>query len=220
MVENNNSISKRAKQANLQTTEGSQSQELRSAITALLSHHPIVIPTDTVYGIATLATSQAAIEKLFQAKRRPLTKGIPVMIADITDLPALTPEPIAPETIGFAQKHWPGALTLIVPKKAGLPPNLSPNDKIAVRIPDYPLVRELIRQVGRPLAVTSANISGEPSATTAEEAQAQLGNSVTVYINDGISPLAKASTILDCTQNPPKIVREGSLTTETLGLHL
>ncbi len=168
----------------------------------------VVIPTDTVYGVGCHALDDAAIRRLYQIKQRPLYKAIPVLLADIADLEKVANHlPLMAQE--YINKHWPGALTIVLPKRAGLPPALSPDDTIAVRIPDHQAARAVIRAAGGVMAVTSANLSGQPPAETAEQALAQLGGLVTAVLDDGPSPKGLASTVIDCTGDSPVVLRQG-----------
>ncbi|MFO7661738.1 MAG: L-threonylcarbamoyladenylate synthase [Chloroflexota bacterium] len=178
---------------------------------------PVVFPTDTVYGIGVNPFDGQAIERLYEIKQRPPEKGIPILLADKADL-----EKVAASVPVVAQhlidKHWPGPLTLIVPRHPELPAILSPNGNIAVRIPDHPVARELIRAAGGAIATTSANLSGQQPATSGLEALAAFNGTVTVVIDDGPSPGSVSSTIVDCTIDFPTVLRVGPLSAIELGL--
>ncbi len=175
----------------------------------------VVFPTDTVYGIGADAFDGAAIEALFIAKERPLDKGIPVLLADTSDLSRVSTA-VSPFAQNLIHQFWPGPLTLIVPKHPALPAIISPNDGIAVRIPDNAIARQLIRQAGGALATSSANKSSYEPAQTAVQAQTQLGNDVTVILDGGATRGNVASTIIDCRTATPKIIRQGPISAEQL----
>lgn len=177
----------------------------------------VVFPTDTVYGVGTSAFDEAAIDRLYQVKERPNDKGIPVLLADHDDLTQVCAE-LTPEAQRLAGRFWPGPLTLIVPRRSDLPDNLSPNANIAVRIPDLDVARQLIRRAGGALAVSSANLSGEPPATNGLEAYAALAGKVRAVVDGGTTPGNVASTIVDCTTTPARILRQGPLSAAELGL--
>ena len=177
--------------------------------------HLIVIPTDTLYGLAGDAFNSAAVRAIYVTKQRPFSKPLPILLADSADLPRVvrTVPPIARVLIN---QYWPGPLTLLLPKHPELPAEISNNDSVAVRIPNNQVAREIIRAAGGALAVTSANLSGHPPAETAAEALAELAGFVTAVVDDGPAPHAAASTILDCTGHELKILREGPITAESL----
>ncbi len=175
----------------------------------------IVIPTDTLYGLACDAFNAEAVRMIYAAKQRPFSKPIPILLADSSDLSRVVSSvPTAAQT--FIDQYWPGPLTLLLPKHPGLPEEISHNDSVAVRIPDSQVGRDIIRAAGGALAVTSANLSGQEPAETAADARDKLAGWVTTVIDDGPSPHAEASTILDCTGPELKILREGPIPTRSL----
>jgi L-threonylcarbamoyladenylate synthase len=174
----------------------------------------VAFPTDTVYGVGALAFDGAAVESIYTAKDRPVEKAIPILIGNNDDLPKVT-STIPDLARKLASRFWPGPLTLILPKKPYLPEAVSSTDTVAVRIPDHKVARELLRAVG-PMAVTSANISGQPSPSTAEEVFAQLGGRIAIIIDGGKTPGGVPSTLVDCTKDQPEILREGPISLEEL----
>ncbi|HRQ41939.1 MAG TPA: L-threonylcarbamoyladenylate synthase [Chloroflexota bacterium] len=173
----------------------------------------VVIPTDTVYGVGCHALDEAAIRRLYQIKQRALYKAIPVLLADVSDLEKIA-LPVSPIVQRYITQYWPGALTIVLPKRPGLPPALSPDDTIAVRIPNHEAARAVIRRAGGAMAVTSANLSGQPPAETAEQAMSHLGGLVTAVLDDGPSPMGLASTVIDCTGTKPVVLRQGPVVIE------
>ena len=169
----------------------------------------VAFPTDTVYGLAAPIDQQASIDLLFEVKGRSFNKAIPVLIGDLDQLPLLT--------LGFSESakklsevFWPGALTLIVKIRKGLPPNLSPSPSIGIRMPNHPFILSMLRQTG-PLATTSANLSGGNNTLTAQEVIDQLGNKIDLLLDGGQTPGAVPSTVVDCTQKEISILRLGSI---------
>lgn len=180
-----------------------------AAVAALQLGHCVVLPTDTIYGIGADATNPAAVQGLLEAKERDRDMPPPVLIAEVGMLRALTDE-VGPELLALADAFWPGALTVVLTAHSHLRMDLGDRgETIAVRIPDHDFTRELLRATG-PLAVSSANISGHEPATTIDQAVAQLGERVAVYLDDGPSSIGAASTIVDLT-GTPQILREGHL---------
>jgi L-threonylcarbamoyladenylate synthase len=177
----------------------------------------VVLPTDTVYGVGVLPFDAAAIDRLYTLKGRPAEKGIPILLGDVADV-AHVAGIIPPAAAALMAHFWPGPLTLIVPRRPELPANLSPDDTIAVRVPDHAVARALIRAAGGAVATTSANVSGQPPARAADEALAALGSRVAAVLDDGPSPGGVASTVVDCTVDPPVVRRAGPLTAADLGL--
>jgi L-threonylcarbamoyladenylate synthase len=179
--------------------------------------HLVIFPTDTVYGIGAAAYNFAAIDRLYAAKQRPSVKAIPILLADMADIWRVTTA-IPAIAQGYMQQFWPGPLTLIVPKHPDLPANISDNAGIAVRIPACDVARAIIRAAGGAVATSSANLSGQPPAQTAQDAMAQLGEWVTAVLDNGPSPGGIASTIIDCTGATPKLVRPGPIHPQQLAL--
>ncbi|MGH2747400.1 MAG: L-threonylcarbamoyladenylate synthase, partial [Actinomycetota bacterium] len=158
--------------------------QVDDALAALRDGRLVVMPTDTVYGVAALLSLEEAVAALFVAKGRPESKAIPVLVGSLEDLEAIAELDERARRVGTAL--WPGPLTLVLRRRAGFEVDLggTENETIAVRIPDHPIALELLDRSG-PLAVTSANRSGEPPATTPAAARAALGQSVAVYLDGG-----------------------------------
>jgi len=158
----------------------------------------VVIPTDTVYGLAANAFSAEAVQKLLNAKGRYRQSPPPVLVANLNMARALV-EVLPDAAERLAETFWPGALTLILRSQSSLDWDLGETKQtVALRVPDHKIALALIEETG-PLAVSSANLTGEPAATTAKQAFDYLGESVEVYLDGGPSPKGEASTILDLT---------------------
>lgn len=180
------------------------------ALDALLAGEPVIIPTDTVYGVGTLPASSA---RLFEVKERPLDVALPVLAADAEQALALAD---APEiALALAERFWPGGLTIVVPRRPGLDWDLGGSDPttIGVRVPDHDVPRELARAAG-PLAVTSANRHGRPTAETADDAARELP-AVRVVV-DGGTCAGAPSTVVSCVGARPRVLREGRITIHQL----
>ena len=189
-------------------------REITRALEILNRGGLVAFPTDTVYGLGALAFDGKAVESIYQAKDRPAEKAIPVLIGETDDLQMIASQ--VPEMARkLAARFWPGPLTLVIPKKPEHPEVVSSTDTVAVRIPDHKVARELLRKAG-PLAVTSANISSQPSPSTADEVYAQLGGRIALIIDGGIAPGGLPSTLVDCTGDKPIILREGPITLDDL----
>ncbi len=181
-----------------------------AAATAVAEGRCIVLPTDTVYGIGADATSGPAVQALLDAKRRGRDMPPPVLIAEVAMLRALTDE-VSDDMLALADAFWPGALTVVANAHPHLRMDLGDRgETIAVRVPDHEFTRDLLRATG-PLAVSSANVSGRPAATTIAEAQEQLGALVEVYLDGGAASDGVPSTIVDLTTGTPKVLREGRI---------
>ncbi|MCA9932435.1 MAG: threonylcarbamoyl-AMP synthase [Ardenticatenaceae bacterium] len=198
-----------------QLLPGTSAKAIAVAAQLLRQGQLVVFPTDTVYGVGVVAFDVAAVEKLFMAKQRPFHKGIPILLADPADLDKVAWD-IPPVAHAYIAQYWPGPLTLVVPRRPGLPGNLAPNDTIAVRVPDCDIARAIIRQAGGAVAATSANLSEQPPAQTAVAGMASLGTVAAAVVDGGPSRGGAASTVVDCTVSPPQILRTGPITAHEL----
>lgn len=184
------------------------------ALEILRSGGLVAFPTDTVYGVGSLAFDGPAIESIYTAKDRPLEKAVPVLIGVVDDLSRVAFDvPALAATL--AARFWPGPLTLVFPKHPSLPVTVSASGTVGVRIPDHAAARKLLRLAG-PMAVTSANISGQPSPSTAEEVFAQLGGRIPLILDGGQTPGGVPSTVVDCVGPELQILREGPLSREEI----
>jgi len=170
----------------------------------------VVLPTDTVYGIAADAFTPPAVQALLDAKGRGRQMPPPVLIADLAVLDGLaTDVPVGARALAAA--FWPGGLTLILRSQPSLAWDLGDtNGTVALRMPDHPTALAVLRRTG-PLAVSSANITGRPAAVTAQDAYEQLGDAVLLYLDAGAAPGAVASSIVDATGHRLRLVRAGAI---------
>ena len=186
-----------------------------AAQAALEAGELAVLPTDTVYGLAADAFSPEAVQRLLDAKGRTRQKPPPVLVGAPTTLEALVTE-VPGWLRSMTAELWPGPLTVVCRQQPSLTWDLGEtHHTVAVRMPDHPVALGLLKQTG-PLAVSSANLTGEPAATTIEDAERMLGTSVSVYLDAGQSPGGTASTILDVTGATPRILREGPIGLDVL----
>ncbi len=184
------------------------------ALDVLNSGGLVAFPTDTVYGVAAMAFDPAGIDRIYEAKGRDMAKAIPILVGSVEQLPQVT-KLLTPSAQALAAHFWPGALTLVVPKHPNLPENISQMPTIGVRMPDYPFTLDLLRRSG-PLAVTSANISGQENPRTAEDVLRQLGGRIELILDGGATPGGVPSTVVDCTGVDPKILRQGAIPAEEI----
>jgi L-threonylcarbamoyladenylate synthase len=172
-------------------------------------------PTDTVYGLAARPSDDDAVERLFAAKQRRPDQSTPLLIASPADLARLVddvPE-VARRLIGA---FWPGGLTIVLRRAPSFHSRAVVGDTVGLRVPDHPVPRDLVRLLGEPITGTSANIAGGPEPLTADDVRAQLGDAVDLVIDGGRCPGGTPSTVVDCTTDPPRIVREGAISREEL----
>ena len=156
---------------------------IQTAIELLQEGEIVAFPTDTVYGLGANAFYSPGIIKLFEAKGRDANKAIAVLIGDINQLELLTEE-LNETAKKLAKKFWPGALTLVVPKKTELPELLTAGNSIGIRIPDHPVALELLKEFG-PIAATSANLSGKTSPHDARDVLKQLNKRIPLILDGG-----------------------------------
>lgn len=181
---------------------------LMSAISAVKGGGLVVLPTDTVYGIGADAFNSEAVAALLAAKNRGRDMPVGVLVGSWHTIDGLV-YAVPPAARELIQAFWPGALSLVVRHAPSLHWDLGDAaGTVMLRMPLHPVAIELLREVG-PMAVSSANVSGQPAAVTAADAQAQLGARVEVYLDGGPSPQGAASTIVDVSGPQPRVLREG-----------
>jgi L-threonylcarbamoyladenylate synthase len=165
----------------------------------------IGFPTDTVYGLAVLARDQAAVERIYEIKRRPADRRLVVMVAAPAALRPLVR--VDGRARAIMRRWWPGPLTLVLPSLQG-------EDSLAVRIPDHPVALALLRQVGEPLATTSANLSGRPPALSAGDLAELEG--LAAVLDAGPAAGGIPSTLLDLTSSEARVLRSGPISEDKL----
>jgi len=188
---------------------------LAAAASAVRSQRLVVLPTDTLYGLGTDAFSSAAVRSLLAAKGRGPDMPVPVLVGSWSTIDGLvtTVPGIARELV---EAFWPGGLSLVLPHAPSLTWDLGiTRGTVMLRMPLHPVALELLRDVG-PMAVSSANVSGSPPATTVSEALYQLGTTPAVYLDGGPCRAGVASTIVDLTGDEPRILRAGAVGVEEI----
>jgi tRNA threonylcarbamoyl adenosine modification protein (Sua5/YciO/YrdC/YwlC family) len=183
---------------------------LARARDALQAGELVVVPTDTVYGVAADPFMPGATAKVFELKNRPRSLPLPILVSRPRQAWALCGS-VPPGAAELVAAFWPGALTLVMPQTPDLDWDLGEaTGTIALRMPDHADMIALIEMTG-PLAVTSANLSGEPTPPDVTQISEQLGDSIAVYVDGGPSKEGSGSTIVDLARRRPKIVREGPI---------
>lgn len=198
-------------------TESSEEREAAiDAVTlAVQQGGVVVLPTDTVYGIAADAFDGAAVDALLDAKGRGREMPPPVLVSAATTLDALAVN-VPDYARALVAAFWPGALTLICHQQPSLQWDLGETrGTVALRMPDHELTREVLERTG-PLAVSSANLTGHPAALDADAAEEMLGDVVEVILDGGPAPGGESSTIIDVTTESPRLLRRGALSSEQL----
>ncbi|MEP6559702.1 MAG: L-threonylcarbamoyladenylate synthase [Nakamurella sp.] len=188
---------------------------LEAAAHAARSGNLVVMPTDTVYGIGADAFNAAAVRALLAAKGRGPDMPVPVLVGSWTTIDGLVMA-VPPVARTLIEAFWPGGLSLVVEHAPTLSWDLGDaRGTVMVRMPLHPVALDLLRLVG-PMAVSSANRSGSPPATTIGDAEVQLGDDVSVYLDGGESPIGVASTVVDLTGDTPRVLRHGAVPIERL----
>ena len=188
---------------------------IAAAIGAARSGRLVVTPTDTVYGIGADAFDRDAVAALLSAKGRGRDMPVPVFVGSWHTIEGLVYS-VPHNARELIRAFWPGALSLVVRQAPSLQWDLGDaHGTVMVRMPMHPVAIELLREVG-PMAVSSANISGRPAASTAAQAREQLGDLVEVYLDGGPAEQQIASTIIDLTGTHPRVLRQGPVTVEAI----
>lgn len=189
---------------------------VRAAADAVRAGRCVVLPTDTVYGIGCDAFNNDAVATLLATKRRGPDMPVPVLVGSWSTIQGLVRE-FSDTAKTLVEAFWPGGLSIVVPEAPSLPWNLGDTrGTVLLRMPNQPLALELLQETG-PMAVSSANISGNPPAQTAAEAKAQFGDVIGVYLDGGEAEVGTPSTIIDISKPQPVILREGAIPVERIG---
>lgn len=189
---------------------------LSAAVDAVQAGQCIVLPTDTVYGIGADAFNNDAVAKLLATKRRGPDMPVPVLVGSWTTIQGLVREFSDTAKI-LVEAFWPGGLSIVVPEAPSLPWNLGDTrGTVLLRMPNQPLALELLQRTG-PMAVSSANISGNPPALNAANAKQQFGDAVGIYLDGGDAQVGEPSTIVDISGPQPVVLREAAISAERIG---
>ncbi len=182
----------------------------------LLAGGLVAIPTETVYGLGANALDEVAVSKIFAAKGRPQDNPLIIHIAETKELERYCHH-IPQAAYCLAERFWPGPLTMVLPCRQIVPAKTTAGlETVAVRCPETEITREIIRLAGVPIAAPSANLSGKPSTTTAEHVLYDLDGKIEAIVDDGPSRVGVESTIVDLTQERPRLLRPGGITPEAL----
>lgn len=175
----------------------------------------VALPTDTVYGIAASLSHPDALRRLREIKRRPDGKPFPILLASVEELGQVAAG-VDEAVVSLADRYWPGPLTVVVPARQGMPPEVVGLDDagrptVGVRVPNHPLALEVIAKAGGALAVTSANRSGEPPARTAAEVGRSLGDEIDMLLDGGRAPGGIPSTVVAVDGGVLRVLRAGEI---------
>lgn len=193
---------------------------IAEALEALGGGEPVVYPTETFYGVGVDAFSSAALERLFAIKRREADKPVALIAADIHMAFALARE-IPDAARILARTFWPGPLTLVMPARNIVPePLVGPDGGVGVRVSAHPVARELAARLGQPITATSANLAGNPPATTLSEAHAAFGDRVRIYLDGGKLGASAPSTVIVIDRSGWRVVRAGAISQDEIAAAL
>lgn len=191
-------------------------EQVEEGISILKRGGIIAFPTDTVYGLGACVSNQQAVERIYTVKGRPQNIALPLLLANTSQISEVAGT--VPEVAWLLIRHFlPGALTIVLPKADSLPDIVTGGGTtIAVRIPAHPVPVALAEGLRAPIIGTSANLSGKPSALTADEVYSQFGDKIDLVIDGGRCPGGRESTIVDVTGETPVILREGAISEKEL----
>ncbi len=182
----------------------------------LASGRVLVIPTDTVYGVAASLDHPDALRRIYDLKQRDESKPLPILVSSTGALDALTPD-LDPDIALLLQEYWPGPLTVALPGPLNLPREVVAEDgTIGVRLPNHRLAVELIERCGGAVACTSANITGEQPARTAQDAVVAIGSRIDGAVNGGVAPGGVPSTVISFDEDGIVLIREGAIPIERI----
>ena len=191
-------------------------QQVDRGISILKRGGIVAFPTDTVYGLGAGANLHQAVERVYQVKERPRNMALPLLLAHTLQISEVA-EPVPPIAWRLAHNFLPGALTIVLHKSSSVPDIITGGGiTVAVRIPAHPIPVALADGLGMPIVGTSANLSGKPSALTADEVYSQFGDKIDLVIDGGRCPGGRESTIVDVTGETPVVLREGAISGEEL----
>ena len=186
------------------------------AVRVLRNGGVVAIPTDTVYGLAAAFDDEEAVDRVFRIKSRPSGLAVPLLLDDASSVERYVSD-VPGSFRALAKTFWPGPLTMVLRKSHLVSDKLTAGrDTVGLRVPDHRLPRYISKSLEKAITGTSANLSGSPSLTTAQEVEAQLGDAVDLVIDGGPACEATASTVVDLSGDTPTILREGSITIEDI----
>lgn len=192
-------------------SEHPEPDRIDEAVAVLKNGGVIAFPTETLYGLGADASNEAAIEKIFEIKGRDFKNPILVVIGDVTHLDAFAAD-IPEEAQKLMDRFWPGPLTIVFRAAPSVSPKLTAGSgKIGIRLTSHPVAMAIAERLGGPLTATSANLSGAPECSSAAEVLSQMEGKLDGVVDGGHTPGGKGSTIVDVTEYPPKVLREGMI---------
>jgi L-threonylcarbamoyladenylate synthase len=192
----------------------SNNNSINISVKILTNGGLIAFPTDTVYGIGALFTNTSAVKRMYDAKSRALNKAIPILVGNFSDAWSLAKD-LSPSASNLAKAFWPGPLSIVVNKSDSVPTIVAPGSTVALRSPNHSWLLQLLNLVG-PLAVSSANKSGKSESISYSEVKKSFGNELDLIVSGNTNRPSLPSTVVDCSVNPPKILREGPISSASI----
>ena len=191
-------------------------EQIERGISVLRQGGLVAFPTDTVYGLGACVSLRQAVERVYRVKGRPRNMAFPLLLAHTSQIGEVADS--VPQIAWLLVRNFlPGALTLVLHKSSSVPDVITSGGMtVAVRIPAHPVPVALAEGLGTPIVGTSANLSGKPSALTADEVYSQLGDKIDLVIDGGRCPGGRESTVVDVTGEVPVVLREGAISREEL----
>jgi L-threonylcarbamoyladenylate synthase len=191
-------------------------QQIEMAAQIVKTGGVVAFPTDTVYGLGANPFIDKAVDRIYQVKGRDRQLPLPILLADEVQIAEVVAT-VSDVARLLMKRFWPGGLTLVLSKAASFPDNITAGgDSVAIRMPGHEVTLALIRKAGVPIVGTSANLSNQPSALTAEEVKDQLGSAVDLVVDGGRCPGGVESTVVDLTGTVPIILRQGAVPEEKI----
>ena len=192
-----------------------QSDVCVEAVRCIKSGGILAIPTDTVYGLGADPFNPSAVQRLYRVKGRPDGKPIPLVLSSVSDVHRFA-ENLPDFFFRLTDRFWPGGLTIVIESRGLLPVLTAGGSTVGVRIPDTPLLLDILQTFGGPLAITSANLSGDPPATAIQEIGETLASRIDMIVDGGRTPGPVPSTVYDISVSPPVVRRHGVISAEVL----
>ena len=190
--------------------------KIETAVDVLSRGGVAAIPTDTLYGLAACAFDERAVEKVYDLKGRPEGMALPLLLSKPEDIEQCAAG-LTEGAMALAERFWPGAVTLVVRKRAEVPDIVTAGmETVALRVPDHPVPREIANLLGAPITGTSANLSGRPGLTSADAVRKEFGDALEFVLDGGVAMGGVASTIVDMTGEDVRILREGSVSRDEI----
>jgi len=197
-----------------------QNLVIKQALQTFKNGGLVVFPTETVYGLGALMTNKKAIDKIYQLRKRPKNKALLILVSS-PQMAAKYTKKTSAQVKKLIKDFWPGPLTLIFEKNKKVPNFITAGKKtVAIRMPENKFLLDLIKKLGQPIIAPSANLSGRKSPITVQETFQDFFGKVDLILDGGPTKYQKESTILDLTQQPPKILREGAISRKKLAKYI